>query len=134
VETAVVLRHPPSGLLAEANERRSQGENKLAALFRLRLNLALQHRDSQVQRTQPSELWRQRVKGMRIAASPDHDDFPSLLAECMDVLAELDFEIAPAAEFFHVSSSQLVKFLRSYPPALVHVNQARLQLGKHKLR
>jgi len=44
VETAVVLTHSPTGIVAEANERRHQGENLSAALFRLRVKLALEIR------------------------------------------------------------------------------------------
>ena len=44
VETAVVLHHRPSGLVAEANERRSQSENKREALRRLRFALAMEVR------------------------------------------------------------------------------------------
>ena len=38
VETAVVLRHEPTGVTAEASERRSQAENRIVALARLRLS------------------------------------------------------------------------------------------------
>ena len=41
VETAVVLQHRPTGLNAEANERRSQADNRRVALQRLRLRLAI---------------------------------------------------------------------------------------------
>ena len=44
VETAVILRHGPSGLVAEANERRSQSENRREALRRLRFLLAIEVR------------------------------------------------------------------------------------------
>jgi protein subunit release factor B len=44
VETAVSLRHLPTGVCAEANERRSQAQNRSTALFRLRVNLALVNR------------------------------------------------------------------------------------------
>jgi hypothetical protein len=43
-ETAVVLTHLPTGITAEACERRSQAENRRVALWRLRLRLALEHR------------------------------------------------------------------------------------------
>mgnify|MGYP001288551881 CR=1 FL=1 len=36
-ETAVVLTHQPSGIVAEASERRSQAANRRVALWRLRL-------------------------------------------------------------------------------------------------
>ena len=41
VETAVILTHRPTGIRAEASERRTQGENRRAALTRLRIELAL---------------------------------------------------------------------------------------------
>ena len=41
VETAVILTHGPTGLSAQASERRSQAENRAVALKRLRLELAL---------------------------------------------------------------------------------------------
>src|SRR5512136_1849191 len=44
VETAVILTHRPTGLSAEAAERRTQGENRKYALFRLRVKLALEVR------------------------------------------------------------------------------------------
>ena len=44
VSTGVVLVHRPTGIKAEANERRSQAENRTAACLRLRVNLALEVR------------------------------------------------------------------------------------------
>ena len=41
VETAVILTHRPTGISAQASERRTQGENRRVALQRLRLELAL---------------------------------------------------------------------------------------------
>ena len=134
VETAVVLSHLPTGIRAEANERRSQVENKAAAVFRLRLALALRYRDLQQLREGPSATWEQRVQRKRIAVSPSHDDFPKLLAECLDVLEELDYDLAATAAFLQVSPSQLVKLLRSHPPALIAVNESRALRGQHKLR
>jgi len=45
VETAVRLRDEPTGIEAQASERRSQAENQRVALRRLRLKLALEHRE-----------------------------------------------------------------------------------------
>src|SRR4051794_32538002 len=61
VETAVVLTHRPTGLVAEASERRTQGENLKAARFRLRLNLALGVRGPVAPGSPPSPLWSARV-------------------------------------------------------------------------
>ncbi len=46
VETAVTLTHRPTGVTAQASERRSQIENKRVALRRLRLKLATEVRVS----------------------------------------------------------------------------------------
>src|SRR5215218_6885892 len=65
VETAVVVVHRPSGLAAEASERRSQAENLRVALFRLRLNLALEVRRPVDPAASPSPLWNSRSRGGR---------------------------------------------------------------------
>ena len=62
VETAVILTHRPTGIVAEAAERRTQGENRREALFRLRVRLALEIRrpiGADVHHPyQPSDLWK----------------------------------------------------------------------------
>ena len=60
VETAVVLLHNPTGITAEASERRSQAENRRVALLRLRLKLAIECRV--VRGTVGSPRWQGRVK------------------------------------------------------------------------
>ncbi|MDZ4820499.1 MAG: peptide chain release factor-like protein, partial [Planctomycetota bacterium] len=44
VETAVVLVHRPTGISAQAAERRSQAQNRAVALHRLRVRLAVEIR------------------------------------------------------------------------------------------
>ena len=92
VETAVILTHRPTGISAEAAEWRTQGENRRKALFRLRLKLALEVRiptgRSAAEAYRPSDLWIRRRHGGRIVVNPEHEDFPALLAEALDVLAE----------------------------------------------
>jgi len=65
VATGVVLVHRPTGVKAEANERRSQAENRAAAMFRLRVNLALAVRGIRPKHRVPSALWRSRCRGGR---------------------------------------------------------------------
>ncbi len=137
VETAVIVTHSPSGVSAEANERRQQAENLAMALFRLRVNLALDVRTltgSEELPPCPSELWRSRCPRGRIAVNPAHDDFPALLAEALDVLDAYDHDPKPAAEFLGSSSSQLVKFLKLEPRAFALVNQRRAAAGLHGLK
>ena len=69
VSTAVVLVHRPTGIKAEANERRSQAENRTAALRRLRVQLALEVRRRREPGDSPSPLWQSRLHGGRIEVS-----------------------------------------------------------------
>jgi hypothetical protein len=134
VETAIVLTHSPTGIAAEANERRSQADNRRAALFRLRVNLALKFRTERLPDTTPSDLWQSRCQGGRIAINPSHADFPSLLAEALDTLAANDWDAAAAAEHLTVTSSQLAKFLKLEPRAFALLNTEREQRGLRQLR
>lgn len=130
VETAVVLVHQPTGIRAEASERRSQAQNRSQALRRLRVKLALEVRQRSA--AQPSELWQQRAQAGRIKISAAHDDFPALLAEVLDELGE--HECAEAAERLGITRSQLIKFLKIEPAALAQLNHRREDQGLPPLR
>jgi hypothetical protein len=137
VETAVVLTHRPTGLRAEASERRTQGENRRAALGRLRIELALTVRrpagGGGREPIRPSGLWRSRCRGGRILINPEHDDFPALLAEALDVLEAVGDDPRIAAAALGCTPSQLIKFLKEEPRALARINAQRRQAGRHPL-
>jgi RF-1 domain len=137
VETAVILTHRPTGLRAEASERRTQGENRRAALERLRIELALEIRrpinTTDGKPLVPSALWRSRCRGRRVVVNPEHADFPALLAEALDVLAAVGDDPRAASETLGCSATQLVKLLREEPRALASVNERRRQAGRHPL-
>ncbi|MDA0255271.1 MAG: peptide chain release factor-like protein [Planctomycetota bacterium] len=128
VETAVILAHRPTGITAEASERRSQAENRRVALGRLRLTLALGHR-LPPDPAGPSALWKQRTATGRIVVATDHADYPVLVAEALDQLAAAGYEITPAAEALGVSGSQLVRLFRREPAAWTSLRQARAATG-----
>ncbi|WP_406700246.1 peptide chain release factor-like protein [Singulisphaera sp. Ch08] len=134
VETTVVLLHRPTGIGAEASERRTQGENLRVAYFRLRVNLALEVRLPFVPGTPPSPLWQSRCRGGRITVNVEHDDFPSILAESLDVLAAQKMDVKAAAESLACTHSQFTKFLKSEPRALGMVNAHRREAGLHPLK
>lgn len=127
VETAVVLRHRPTGIAAEASERRSQAENRTVALQRLRLRLALEHREPPA--SEPSEVWRRRVRARRLVIAADHADYPALVAEALDRLAASGWQMAPAARDLGVSTSQLVRLLAKSPAAWTTINRLRAMQG-----
>lgn len=133
VETAVRLEHRPTGITAQASERRSQAENMREALFRLRLELAVQIRSESHSAELPSELWRGRCRDGKLSVNPRHADFPGLLAEGLDVLLHNDWDHKQAAEQLGVSPSQLLKFLKREPRAWQLLNQHRQSAGLHPL-
>lgn len=132
VETAVIIVHRPTGTQAEANQRRSQADNRREAIARLRLSLATRVRLPATSPA-PSELWQQRTHAGRLSVSSTHSDFACLLAEYLDRLHADDYDLHKSSEFFAVTSSQLIKLLRQHPPAFVQVNAARADRGMHKL-
>ena len=134
VETAVVVHHLPTGVKAEAAERRSQAENRSVAYARLRVNLALEVRLVRPDNQVPSALWRSRLVGGKIEVGATHDDFPTMLAEALDVLADCRMDAKAAAERLECGISQLVKFLKKEPRALAQVNAARREAGRPPLR
>ena len=134
VETGIVLHHSPTGVQAEANERRSQSENLAVALGRLRRTLALEVRCARDAEDVPSPLWRRRCSQGRISINPEHSDVAPLLAEALDVLSACEFDVGPASERLACTPSQLVKFLKLEPRALELVNARRLAAGRHRLK
>lgn len=134
VETAIVIKHRPSGVKGAASERRSQDLNRQAALQRLRVNLALELRQPVPTGQAPSELWCSRVRSRQIAVSVEHADFPALLAEALDWLAANDWNVATTAEHLGITSSQLIKFLQREPEACVLLNRERAARQLRPLR
>lgn len=131
VETAVRLRHQPTGIEAEANERRSQAENRRVALVRLRERLAIEVR---LDPGDPSELWRSRCRNRRIAVSSDHADFPALLAEALDTLHHCGYVILESATALGLSNTQLVNLLKKSAAAWQHVQRERDRRNLHRLK
>ncbi|MCA9262001.1 MAG: peptide chain release factor-like protein [Planctomycetales bacterium] len=132
VETAVVLTHQGSGISAEASERRSQDANRKVALERLRRRLALKIR-GRFSGT-PSARWQSRASGRRLSVSETHLDFAPLLAEALDALTALNWDVGATAEALEVSPSQLTKFIARDAEAFVLLNSERQQRGLRPLR
>jgi hypothetical protein len=133
VETAISLHHLPTGVCAEASERRSQAQNQAQAVFRLRVNLALEVRRPCGPDYSPSPLWQSRCGG-GLKVSVSHDDFPTPLAEALDVLAACDADPKRAAAVLSCTPSQLIRLLKLDPRALALVNGWRRDRQMHVLR
>lgn len=135
VETKVTLHHSTTGIEAHAGERRSALDNKRVALFRLRLALAIQVRHPVPIGDARSELWKSRCSpDGKISCSPEHRDFPALLAEALDMIESTHLDTQRAALRLGCSHSQLIKLLKDHPAALEHVNKQRADRDLHELR
>jgi|SRR5262245_594289 len=134
VETLVRLVDVPTGVEGRAGERRSVEENKRVALFRLRLDLAVRVRTPVPVGDARSELWRSRCGSEgQIACNPQHHDYPSLLAEALDMAWVCGLDVKKAAVRLCCTASQFVKLLKDHPPALVCLNEARAAAGLYTL-
>jgi hypothetical protein len=131
VETRVTLTHCETGIEGCAGERRSQVQNRKKALFRLRLNLAIQVRCIP---NSPSDLWKSRCQNGQIRCNAEHLDFPAILAEALDWIAVGSWRPAEAATALDCSSSQLIKLVKKCRPAFERVNNERAAAGLRALR
>lgn len=134
VETHITIVHDPTGIEGQAGERRLAKENQRVAIKRLRLNLATAHRvlvpDGEIR----SELWKSRCKNRKIVCAVRHDDFPSMLAEAMDVLEACGYDTRKASVRLQCSGSQLVRLLGDHPPALAKFNDERRLRSMRQLK
>ncbi len=126
VETAVRLVHAPTGQAAQAEESRYLQENRVRALRRLRERIALTVRagfdiDSPVL---PTEFLAQRRAGA-LAVREENPAYPVVIAVVCDALAGADGSYAHAAKALGLTSSGLLRFLKSHPPLWRQVINAR---------
>jgi hypothetical protein len=138
VETGIRLLHSPTGITAEAFEKRSQGENRAKAIARLRLKLAIEVRTPSKhageRESSPSAIWIKHRKGSRLSIRGEHPDYPAMLTELLDRWCHYDLELRPTAESLGTTPSQLIRFLQKEPAALDHVNRKRGERGLRPLR
>ena len=139
VETAVILTHRPTGITAEASERRTQGENRRAALFRLRLKLALGIRRDGGNPGAVS-LSAERPLAATLPWRPDRDQSRHMMTSRPCWLKLWMYWPKPAtirsaaALALGCSPSQLIKLLKDEPRGLGVVNNHRRQAGLHPLQ
>lgn len=141
VSSAVRLRHRPTGITAQAEESRSQHDNRRMALRRLRMNLACRHRlaidpgGSQMPPVVAECLSTPRGRQSSRAAHrlqvgrKDHR-FWSVAAVLLDVLDAHAGRLAEAAKFFGISTANLVGTLKSDRHLLGAVQALRKQHGQ----
>jgi hypothetical protein len=131
VETAIRLHHPASGLVAQAEESRYLEENRTRALRRLRERMALELRapfDLEAPPLPPEFLAQRGPKGS-LSVNPRNHSYPIVIATALDALEAARGSYAKAASALGLSTSQLLRFLRSDAGLWRAVAQARPRRG-----
>jgi len=134
-ESAVRLRHRPTGLTAQSDDSRSQHRNRATALLRLRRRLVLELRHPpELEGYQPSSALRAfleqrgKVPGRRSGA-----DLPAL-AELLDVFVAHGCSVRDTASHLDISSGALSRLLLHDDDVGVRVNALRAERGLRPLR
>lgn len=114
VETAVRLRHLPSGAVSQAEESRSLAENRARAVRRLRLKIALACRMpfDTASPALASEFLQYRGDET-LAVNPRNPAYPVIVATVLDALAAAGGSYAKAARVLGLTTSQLLRFLQT---------------------
>ena len=135
--SGVFLFHAPTGVVAEATERRSQSENRKIALARMLLKLAVEIRTISpiagsidlVEREIRNHLQK---REMRVARHST--DYPALCALLLNDLYFTGGQPSLVGQYWQAGSSGLVRFLKTHPPAILFVNEIRGHHGRLPLR
>jgi hypothetical protein len=115
VETAIKLHHALSGVTAQGEESRSLQENRVRALHRIRERIAIEVRSAfdLSSRDLPLELVAQRGANGSLSINRRNRAYPIVLATALDALAAAAGSYAKAARALGITTSQLLRFLRS---------------------
>jgi len=127
VETAIRLHHRPSGLVAQAEESRSLEENRLRAIRRLRERMALELRAPLDLQAPPQVPEFVEYRGPRGGLSVNRRNraYPIIVATVLDALDAAEGSYAKAARALGLTTSQVLRLLRSDPQVWRAVEQAR---------
>ncbi|MBN2560599.1 MAG: peptide chain release factor-like protein [Phycisphaerae bacterium] len=132
--SAVRLRHRPTGLIAVAEEERSQHANKAKAIRRLRMAIALNVREPIGASWESPAVFGQYVtKTGRIEVSKRNPVYPAIVAVVLDVVAARNGRLREAAAKLEVGTAQLSRFVVSDGKVLDAVNRTRQAAGLRKL-
>jgi len=129
---AVRYTHVPSGIHAVATDSRSQRENRIHALRELRHKLALAMRREIDPLAYTPPAWFAQYPSLHM--NPKNPLYPAAVAEVLDVLHTMQWEVGRAAVLLGMSSGALMRFLHADAPLWEQVNRVRSELGMRALR
>lgn len=136
-ESAVRLRHPGTGIQAHASESRSQHENRMVALRRLRQRIALELREPVVLQgyRAPAELtaWLMRP-GRSSRREREAGSYLRGIAALLDVFVAVECVMADAAEILGATTNLLSKRIAEDEALARKVNELRAARDLRPLR
>jgi len=133
-ESAVRLRHRPSGLSVIAEESRSQAENRVRALRRLREALALRLRQPVTADGVPPEVQACIDKRGRLDVGRRDARYLPAAATALDVLNALQGSVSETAARLGITTGNLSAFLTGDDNLLTESNRIRAGFGLKPLR
>ena len=132
--SAVRLCHGPTSLIVVAEEERSQHANKVRAIKRLRMAIALHIRQPVGDTWETPDVFRRYVtKAGRIDVSRKNPDYAQVVAVVLDILAQRRGALRETAEVLSITTSQLSRFLTNDGKILDAANAIRHDAGLHAL-
>lgn len=143
VSSAVRLHHGPTGLRAHGDESRSQHDNKLVALRRLRMAIALQLRTPIDPAGPPPAVVRECIfaprgvstaRGLkRLGIGARDKRFWLVASYLLDLLNAVEGRLADAAGGLGITSSNLVTVFQSDRHLLAAAQEIRKRFGQKPL-
>jgi hypothetical protein len=131
---SVRITHPPTGLSVIAGESRSLQENRLRAVRRLKLRLAVEVRHAIDPRGwEPPAWFGQVVQLGRLAVSHRNEHYARTAALVLDLLDARKGSVGDVAKLLSVSTSSVVKFLESEPSLWTAANALRKSFSQRPL-
>jgi hypothetical protein len=134
-DSAVRLRHVPTGAVAQAFEARSQHQNRARALRRLRVAIALSVREPvDLERYAPPPPLDAAIRRGGIEMGRRDARWPATAAAVLDIVEACDWRISDAATQLGISTAALSRFLTGDEELLRAANGRRQALGLRPLR
>jgi protein subunit release factor B len=137
--SAVRIRHLPSELLVIAEESRSQHENRVKALKRLRQAFYLKLRESLRAEVLSSISQREELASVRsfsgkLEVRRKDERFWPVVGLVLDVLEATEARVSEAAAALGISTGHLIDFLETEPKVWEQVNYLRQRFGHKPLK
>ncbi|CAL4972774.1 unnamed protein product [Urochloa decumbens] len=142
-ESAVRLKHRPTGIIAQAVEDRSQHKNRASALSRLRTLIALKVRRpiNLEDYTPPVELLqilplKSTIRGKDVGSQigPNNSKFSPGMQALLDLLYAVEGSVSDAAKILGLSTGALSRLILSDDSLRTAANELRASKGLKPLR